>query len=60
MRMQVMGIPHTSFEAKLQNLKNVRGVELDTELTASDLKELVSEYKNVYVEAKGKNFPSGK
>ncbi|XP_031387255.1 pyruvate, phosphate dikinase, chloroplastic-like isoform X1 [Punica granatum] len=54
----VMGIPHSLFEAKLRNLKNVKGVDLDTELTASDLKELVEEYKNVYLESKGERFPS--
>lgn len=54
-----MGIQHSLFEVKLQNLKNAKGVQLDTELTASDLKELVEEYKNVYVESKGERFPSG-
>ncbi|KAK2995562.1 hypothetical protein RJ640_014959 [Escallonia rubra] len=54
----VMGIPHSSFEEKLENLKAARGAKLDTELTATDLKELVEQYKNVYVEVKGKKFPS--
>ncbi|KAF5950863.1 hypothetical protein HYC85_012856 [Camellia sinensis] len=54
----VMGIPHSSFGEKLENLKNVKGVKLDTELTASDLKELIEQYKNVYLKA-GENFPSG-
>ncbi|KAL7251957.1 hypothetical protein ACSBR1_013752 [Camellia fascicularis] len=53
----VMGIPHSSFGEKLENLKNVKGVKLDTELTASDLKELIEQYKNVYLKA-GENFPS--
>ncbi|KAF7151070.1 hypothetical protein RHSIM_Rhsim02G0016700 [Rhododendron simsii] len=54
----VMGIRHSSFEEKLEHLKNVRGVKHDTELTASDLKVLVGQYKNVYLETKGENFPS--
>lgn len=54
-----MGIPHSSFEEKLENLKHVKGVHLDTDLTASDLKELVEQYKNVYLETKGEKFPSG-
>ncbi|GAB2295085.1 hypothetical protein Dimus_029264 [Dionaea muscipula] len=54
----VMGISHSLFEDKLEKLKETKGVKLDTELTASDLKELVELYKNVYLEAKGENFPS--
>lgn len=54
-----MGIPHSSFEVELENLKTSKGVKQDTELTASDLKELVDEYKNVYLKATGEKFPSG-
>ncbi|KAL9271497.1 Pyruvate, phosphate dikinase, chloroplastic-like protein [Drosera capensis] len=54
----VMGISHSLFEEKLEQLKETKGVKLDTELTASDLKELVAQDKNVYLEAKGKDFPS--
>ena len=54
-----MGIPHSSFEEKLESLKNVTGAKFDTELTASDLKGLVEQYKNVYLDSKGENFPSG-
>ncbi|XP_047319353.1 pyruvate, phosphate dikinase, chloroplastic-like [Impatiens glandulifera] len=54
----VMGISHSLFEEKLEKLKHLRGVKLDTELTASDLKELVESYKSVYVEANGEKFPS--
>ncbi|GFZ08940.1 pyruvate orthophosphate dikinase [Actinidia rufa] len=54
----VMGIPHSSFEEKLENLKNVTGAKFDTELTAPDLKGLVEQYKNVYLDSKGENFPS--
>lgn len=54
-----MGISHSLFEEKLENLKIAKGIELDTDLTASDLKELVEQYKEVYIEATGKTFPSG-
>lgn len=54
-----MGIPHALFEEKLEYMKSAKGYKLDTELTASDLKELVEEYKSVYVQTKGEKFPSG-
>ncbi|KAJ0979670.1 hypothetical protein J5N97_015144 [Dioscorea zingiberensis] len=54
----VLAIPHSLFEEKLEALKASKGVSLDTDLTASDLKELVAEYKKVYLEAKGEQFPS--
>lgn len=55
-----MGIPHSLFEEKLEALKAAKGVKQDTDLTAADLKELVAQYKDVYTEAKGEQFPSGK
>ncbi|XP_055818179.1 pyruvate, phosphate dikinase, chloroplastic [Solanum dulcamara] len=54
----VMSISHSLFAEKLERLKDSKGVKLDTELTASDLKQLVEQYKHVYVEAKGEKFPS--
>ncbi|XP_027332618.1 pyruvate, phosphate dikinase, chloroplastic isoform X4 [Abrus precatorius] len=54
----VMDISHSLFAEKLENLKNTKGVKLDTDLTADDLKDLVEQYKNVYLEAKGEKFPS--
>lgn len=54
----VMDISHSLFEEKLENMKSKRGIKVDTDLTASDLKELVEEYKSVYLEAKGEKFPS--
>ncbi|RWV90148.1 hypothetical protein GW17_00047670 [Ensete ventricosum] len=53
-----MGIPHSQFEEKLEALKAVKGVKQDTDLTAADLKELVTRYKNVYTQAKGEQFPT--
>nr|QFR35799.1 pyruvate orthophosphate dikinase [Chandrasekharania keralensis] len=54
----VMDIPHALFEEKLEAMKAARGLKNDTDLTATDLKELVGQYKDVYVEAKGEQFPS--
>ncbi|ADN01429.1 pyruvate, phosphate dikinase [Spirochaeta thermophila] len=53
----VKGIPHEEFEKVLEGLKQERGVELDTELTADDLKELVSRYMKLYKEKVGEEFP---
>jgi pyruvate, orthophosphate dikinase len=55
----VMDIPHERFEEKLEHMKEAKGVKNDTDLTASDLKELVGQYKEAYIEAKGEPFPSG-
>ncbi|KAK9137096.1 hypothetical protein Sjap_007690 [Stephania japonica] len=54
----VMDISHSLFEERLQKLKESKGVELDTDLNASDLKDLVEQYKKVYLAAKGEEFPS--
>ncbi len=52
-----MGVEHESFEHELHSLKKERGVKLDTELGAEDLKELVKRYKAVYQKAVGEPFP---
>mmetsp|Transcript_79733 Transcript_79733/g.162197 ORF Transcript_79733/g.162197 Transcript_79733/m.162197 type:complete len:789 (+) Transcript_79733:1-2367(+) len=44
----VLGMPHHDFEERLTALKAKRGVKLDIELNAEDLKGLVLEYKDVY------------
>ncbi|KAJ3676332.1 hypothetical protein LUZ60_003744 [Juncus effusus] len=54
----VMGISHALFDEKLEEMKAAKGVKNDTDLTASDLKELVSQYKEVYTKAKGEPFPT--
>ena len=53
----VMGVDHEHFEHELQSLKDEKGVKLDTELKADDLKELVRRYKAVYEKAVGTGFP---
>ena len=45
------------FEEILERKKQARGVKLDTELTADDLRELVGEFKAAIRERKGVEFP---
>ncbi|MBM4165777.1 MAG: pyruvate, phosphate dikinase [Ignavibacteria bacterium] len=45
------------FEEILQEKKKKRGVQLDTELNADDLKQLVSEFKAAIKKKTGKKFP---
>ena len=54
----VKGVDHDEFEALIQAKKDARGVTLDTELTAEDLKELVAEFKAKYKEVVGEDFPT--
>lgn len=53
----VMGIPHKVFEELLDKKKKEKGVNLDYELDADALKELVEEYKTKVRELTGKEFP---
>ena len=52
-----MGIPKRRFDAAMEDLKDKKGVELDTELDAEDLKVLVERFKEIYKEEKGQHFP---
>lgn len=54
----VMGVDRQKFEKALEELKERKGVHLDTDLSADDLKTLVNEYKIIYKKATGENFPS--
>ncbi|MGE0755256.1 MAG: pyruvate, phosphate dikinase, partial [Alphaproteobacteria bacterium] len=53
----VLEIDHYYFEEMIDNKKMERTVTLDTELTADDLKELVTEYKAKVAEELGRPFP---
>ncbi|MEM1287931.1 MAG: pyruvate, phosphate dikinase [Pseudomonadota bacterium] len=53
----VMGVSHEIFEDALGELKDQRRVELDTELTAEDLAELVKTFKALVEEEAGRSFP---
>ncbi|MBI2618637.1 MAG: pyruvate, phosphate dikinase, partial [Ignavibacteriales bacterium] len=45
------------FEAIIEEMKKAKGVHLDTELTAEDLKELVRTFKEAIKEKTGQEFP---
>ena len=45
------------FEAIIEEMKSAKGVELDTELSVEDLKELVARFKAAVKENTGKDFP---
>ena len=53
----VLGIGHHHFEEALEHLKEKKGVEEDTDLTAEDLKQLVSTFKAIVKEKKNRDFP---
>ncbi|MFI5338477.1 MAG: pyruvate, phosphate dikinase [Candidatus Methylomirabilales bacterium] len=53
----VLGIEKPSFERLLEAQKHAKKVKLDTELTAADLKELVTLFKRVVKDKTGKDFP---
>jgi len=51
-----LGIEHRKFEQEIEAIKDRHGIELDTEMTVDDLKELVERYKELY-KREGKEFP---
>ena len=53
----VLNVNSSLFESALEHKKAEAGIELDTELTASQLKELVREFKMITTEQTGKKFP---
>ena len=53
----VLELDHSAFEEALETSKEDRGYELDTEMTARDLKALVKTYKGLVEAQWGKPFP---
>ena len=53
----VCEIPKTLFEEEIDKMKQTKGVKLDTELTADDLKELVTKFKQIYRNQRQEEFP---
>ena len=45
------------FEEIIEHVKEAKGVELDTELSVDDLKELVAKFKAAVLKQTGKDFP---
>lgn len=54
----VMEVEKRKFEDIMDEMKAARGVKLDTELNADDLKELVVKFKALYKKEMGEDFPS--
>ena len=54
----VMEVGKKYFEQLIDEMKERKGVELDVELTAADLKELSEQFKAEYKKQLGEDFPS--
>ena len=54
----VMEVGKKYFEKLIDEMKEKKGVKLDVELTAEDLKELATQFKAEYKSKIGKDFPS--
>ncbi|WP_297517493.1 pyruvate, phosphate dikinase [uncultured Clostridium sp.] len=54
----VMNVEKRLFEDLIDELKEEKNVEYDTDLIADDLKELVLRYKALYKKEKGEEFPA--
>ena len=54
----VMEVGKKYFEALIDEMKEAKGVKLDVELTAEDLKELANQFKAEYKNKIGAEFPS--
>jgi pyruvate,orthophosphate dikinase len=53
----VAGIDGMLFEQAIRAVKSERGVALDTELDAADLRRLVTDFKRIFAEQTGREFP---
>ncbi|MDY6064997.1 MAG: pyruvate, phosphate dikinase [Finegoldia sp.] len=52
-----MEIPKILFENELTRVKEEKGYKDDTDLTTSDLKDLVEKFKEIYKQEMGEDFP---
>ncbi len=53
----VMGIDRQKFEGVIERVKKEKGVHLDTDLDADDLKRIVEEFKSIYFKETDSDFP---
>ncbi len=53
----VMEVPKSFFERILDEIKESKGVQFDTDLTADDMKEISQRFKQIYKDNKGEEFP---
>jgi len=54
----VMGLPKSKFEEVIDEMKAAKGIKLDTEFDADDLKKMVETFKAFYKKNMGKDFPT--
>ena len=53
----VKGYPKASFERRLDEIKEEKKVKFDTDLTAEDMVEVTEDFKRIYKEIAGEDFP---
>ncbi|MBQ1315092.1 MAG: pyruvate, phosphate dikinase [Erysipelotrichaceae bacterium] len=53
----VMGLPKSTFEVIIDEMKEAKGVKLDTELDADDMKEMTTRFKAYYKKNMNEDFP---
>ncbi|SHM06108.1 pyruvate phosphate dikinase [Caldanaerovirga acetigignens] len=53
----VLNVEHERFEGIISFVKNKKGVNCDTDLTAEDWQEVLESYKNLVVKHTGRQFP---
>ncbi len=53
----VLGVDHYLFEDQLDELKRTKGCQLDTDLAAGDLQQLIEAYQGIVAEHTGTPFP---
>ncbi|MFT3983733.1 MAG: pyruvate, phosphate dikinase [Lachnospiraceae bacterium] len=53
----VMEMSKKFFEGILDEIKEAKGAQFDTDLTAEDLQEVIAKYKAIYKEKMGQDFP---
>lgn len=54
----VMEMPKSNFEKIIDKVKEEKGISLDIDLDANDMKRLVKEFKAFYFAQKGEEFPT--
>ena len=54
----VMELPKKEFEKIIDEMKEAKGIKLDTEFDAEDLKNMITRFKDFYKQNKGSDFPS--
>ncbi len=53
----VKGYPKASFERRLDEIKEEKGAKFDTDLSAEDMVEVTEDFKRIYKEIAGEDFP---